>query len=55
MNRLHLYLRGWYFYLRAIYLSRTKKHGSGAQPWRYCFGAARHVRYIVYGQHVDRT
>ena len=52
---IRLYLRGWYFYLRAIYLSRTKKHGAGAQPWSYCFLIARHARYIIYNQHFDKT
>jgi hypothetical protein len=51
MALLKPWLRGWFFYGRAIYLQRTKRHGAGKQPWRYCFLMARHVRFIVYGQH----
>lgn len=48
-----LWFRGWYFYWRAVYKMRTKKHGAGAQPWVYCFAMGRAARYIVYGQHRD--
>jgi hypothetical protein len=51
MTRVRLWLRGWVFYWRAVYLMRAKTHGAGAAPWRYAFRTASHARFIVYGQH----
>lgn len=45
------WIRGWFFYWRAVYKTRTKKHGAGAQPWRHCFAMGRSARFIAYGQH----
>lgn len=46
---------GWYMWARAIRMVRTKRHGSGAQPWRYTLKMAGHARYLVDGQYRRRT
>lgn len=54
MERLRLWFRGWFFYFRAIYKVRAKKHGKGPMEWRYALLMARSARFIVYGQHYYR-
>lgn len=54
MTRVLLWFRGWFFWFRAIYMVRTKKHGKGAMPWWMALRMARDTRFIVYGQHYRR-
>lgn len=51
MKRARLWFRGWFFWIRAIYMVRTKKHGKGAMPWPMALTMAKAARFIVYGQH----
>jgi hypothetical protein len=47
---LRRYLHGWSVFFWAIRKIRSKRHGSGAQPWRYTLIMASQCRWIVDGQ-----
>lgn len=45
------YVYGWWIFARALWIVRRKRHGAGAQPWRYAFATASCERWLVDGQH----
>lgn len=51
MRQMSRYWYGWWMWLRAVYLVRTKRHGAGAQPWSLALKTAGCVRYLIDGQH----
>lgn len=44
------YLHGWWMWLRALYMCRTKRHGAGASSWTDAVRMAACYRWIVDGQ-----
>jgi hypothetical protein len=51
LKRLFLFVRGWVFWVRAVYLSVSKEHGAGGSSWQYARYAGDCTRFIIYGQH----
>jgi hypothetical protein len=50
-----MWLNGWRYHFRSVWMAIAKKHGANGQPFPIAWFLGRCTRFIVYGQNYKNS